>query len=248
MLFKRVCAAALLALVSVTPILHGGVLEDRGIEDAINRSFMFRELLIDRTMVRCYVRYGVVELRGQVSDEHERDLLGYFIAAIPEVKQVDNRLFVDSDTRRGSPRWHALRLRAQLLMMSRVDASQTHVDVIGERWQLIGEFADEASRQDLARSAQALAPDVPLILSVSNNATATIKTARIDDASIVAIVRSALETAPALTLTEAVVTCAQGKVTLRGNVRSVTDQKLAQELATASRGVLTVENRLSLLP
>lgn len=248
MLFRRVCAAALLALVSVTPTIHAGVLEDRGIEDAIARSFVFRELLVDRTMVRCYVRYGVVELRGQVADERERDLLSYFIAALPEVKQVDNRLFVDSDTRRESPRWHALRLRSQLLMLGRVDASQTRVEVISERWQLVGEFADESRRQDFTRCAQTLAPSVPLSLTLGGSAAAPVAPTKMDDPSIVAIVRSALESSSALTLTESGITCTQGKVTLRGYVRSATEQQLAQQLATASRGVAAVENRLALQP
>lgn len=246
MSLRRVGAAALLALVLVTTALRAGVLEDRGIEDAISSSYVFRELLIDRTMVRCYVRYGVVELRGQVADERERSLLTYFFSALPNVKQVDNLLFVDSDPRRGSARWQALRLRSQLLMLEGLQSSQTRVDVVGERWQLVGEFSDDASRQALAQRAHELAPGVPLTLTLGASAPAG--PAKMDDASIVAIVRSALESSPDLALQEAGITCTRGRVTLRGYVRSVTEQNLARQLAAASRGVTAVDSLLALQP
>lgn len=245
MLFRRVCATALLALVSVTPTLLGGVLEDRGIEDAITRSFVFRELLIDRTMVRSYIRYGIVELRGQVADERERDLLTYFIAGLPEVKRVENLLFVDSDTRRSSARWNALRLRSQLLMLARADARQTRVEVIGEHWQLAGEFADESARAAFASCAQEISPGVPLALTLRAAGTTAPTLAKLDDASIAAIVRSVLETA-SITLTDPAITCAGGKVTLRGFARSQGEIELASRLASTTRGVTAVESHLAI--
>lgn len=248
MLFPRVCAAALLALVTLTSTLRAGVLEDRGIEDAIDSSFVFRELLIDRTMVQIYVRYGVVELRGQVVDERERDLLTYFISALPEVTQVDNRLFVDSDNRRDSTRWRALRLRAQLIMLARVEARPSRVEVRGERWQLVSEFHDEASRQAFAASAHELAPDVQLVLTLSDPHLTPLAPFKMDDPSIAAMVRSALSPSSTLTIIEPQVSCTKGKVTLKGYVRTPAEQTLALQLATASRGVLAVDNRLALQP
>lgn len=247
MLFRRVGAAALLALVLVSTALRAGILEDRGVEDAIARSFVFRELLIDPTMVRCYVRYGIVELRGQVCDESERDLLTYYLSAVPDVQRVENFLFVDSDARRTGARWSALRLRSQLLMLAGIDARLTRVEVVGEQWQLVGEFDDEASLQNFSRVAQSLAPKVLLTLTLRTKIAAALKLAKIDDASIAAIVRTALESA-SLSLSQPAVTCAEGKVTLRGFVRNAADIERARQIAAATRGVLAVDNRLALQP
>jgi len=244
MILRAGFAALLVFTAALTP-LRAGILEDRGIEDAINGSVVFRDVLIDRSMVQLYVRYGIVEMRGQVADERERDLLTYFVSALPDVKQVDNRLFVDSAERRGSERWRAVRLRSLLAMQGGIDISRTQIAFANGQWQLAGEVADDAARLDITQRLNALAPSAPLavVLTVSRSQAAPGRP--IDDASVAAMVRSTLDCTPALAIADAHVSCRLGRVVLRGSVRSEADRTRAIQLATASRGVVAIVNELS---
>jgi len=245
MILLRFGFASLLALAATLSPVRAGILEDRGIEDAINRSVVFREVLIDRSMVQLYIRYGLVEMRGQVADERERDLLTYFVSALPEVKQVDNRLFVDSEGRRDNERWRAIRVRSQLAMQAGVDISRTEIAFVGDRWQLVGEVTDNTARALISERLRQLTPNAPLGSVLTLVAGKTTKQHPIDDASVAAIARSAVEAAPGLVIADFQVTAQQGTVVLRGIVPTAADKIRATQLASASRGVAGVSNELS---
>lgn len=230
-----------------SPPVRAGILEDRGIEDAIAGSFVFRQMLIDPSMVILYVRSGKVELRGQVSDERERDLLTFIIAALPNVASVDNQLFVDSAQRRTGERWQVLRQRALLLMEGDLELERTRVELSGGRWMLGGEVSTAAQLELVRQRALTLFPETPLILNVQI-ASATQDIPILDDASIAAIVRSRLERAPSVQLQNARVTCRRGVVSLNGTVASPTQIEVALRLARASRGVVGVDNLLRARP
>lgn len=238
----------LVALAATLSPLRAGILEDRGIEDAINRSLVFREVLIDRSMVQLYVRYGLVEMRGQVADERERDLLTYFVTALPDVKQVDNRLFVDSPDRRTTDRWRAIRLRSLLTMQAGIDVTRTEIAYAGDRWQLVGEVTDDAARALIAQRLHDLAPAQPLPTALILSTAAPTRKTSVDDASVGAIVRSTLESMPDLAISDPRVTCRTGAVVLRGVVRTETDKDRAAKLAAGARGVASVVNELVVRP
>lgn len=235
-----------LALVPSLPA-RAGILEDRGIEDAIASSFVFRQMLIDPSMVVLYVRSGKVELRGQVSDERERDLLTFIIAALPNVASVDNQLFVDSATRRSGERWQVFRQRAMLLMEGDLELERTRVEFTGGRWVLGGEVSNSAQLALVEQRSQALFPDQPLPFAL--RVTPSVQAVpTIDDASVAAIVRSRLERAPGVQLQNARVTCRQGVVLLYGTVASPTQIEVALQLARTSRGVRSIDNQLRARP
>ncbi|MBI5423578.1 MAG: BON domain-containing protein [Opitutae bacterium] len=248
MIFLRAGFVSLLALLATPSPLCAGILEDRGIEDAINRSIVFREVLIDRSMVQLYVRYGLVEMRGQVADERERDLLTYFVTALPDVKQVDNRLFVDSPDRRATERWRAIRLRSLLTMQAGIDVSRTEIAFAGGRWQLVGEVHDDAARALIAQRLHEIAPQETLATALILSTAAPTKSVRVDDASIGAIVRSTLESASGLVISDPQVRSQNGMVLILGTVPTAADKARASQLAAAARGVVSVENRLELRP
>ena len=229
------------------PPVRAGILEDRGIEDAIAGSFVFRQMLIDPSMVILYVRSGKVELRGQVSDERERDLLTFIIAALPNVGSVDNQLFVDSAQRRTGERWQVLRQRALLLMEGDLELERTRVELSGGRWQLSGEVSTAAQLELVRQRALTLFPETPLVMNLQITP-ATQDVPLLDDASIAAIVRSRLERAPGVQLQNARVTCRRGVVSLNGTVASPTQIEIALRLARACRGVVGVENLLRARP
>lgn len=245
--------AGMLLSVIVAP-LPAGILEDRGIEDAINRSVIFQEVLIDRSMVQLYVRYGFVEIRGQVADEFERDLLTYMVNAIPDVRKVENHLFVDSPGRRDSARWRAVRLRSLLAMCSDVDLRGTKLEFTEGNWRLAGQVADESSRSALAATLHALnladtsRGTLNLALDLAGPGSKSTPRLRMDDASIAALVRGTLDLPPALGFSRAQVSCQQGKVRLQGSVASESSRLRAGVIAARARGVLAVENELTVLP
>ena len=204
-------------------------------------------MLIDPSMVILYVRSGKVELRGQVSDERERDLLTFIIAALPNVGSVDNQLFVDSAQRRTGERWQVLRQRALLLMEGDLELERTRVELSGGRWQLSGEVSTAAQLELVRQRALTLFPETPLVMSLQITP-ATQDVPLLDDASIAAIVRSRLERAPGVQLQNARVTCRRGVVSLNGTVASPTQIEIALRLARACRGVVGVENLLRARP
>lgn len=226
---------------------RAGILEDRGIEDAIARSFVFRQMLIDPSMVVLYVRSGKVELRGQVSDERERDLLTFIIAALPDVSGVDNQLFVDSAVRRSGERWQVFRQRAILLQEGDLELERTSVEYSGGRWVLGGDVTSDRQLEMIQQRAAALFPDRPLPLSlrVAPNAPPV---PQIDDASVAAIARSRIEHSAQVQFQNGRVTCRQGVLILAGTVASQAQVELTLSLARGSRGVRSVENQLRVRP
>jgi osmotically-inducible protein OsmY len=230
-------------LLALLPSARAGILEDRKIEDAIDSSYVFSQLLTDRSMVLIHVRHGAVELRGQVADERERRLLTYAIAAIPDVKQVENLLFVDSAGKRDSSRWRAQRIRAELLTQADVDVRATRITYSGERWEFTGTVANPAQVSLVAARVAALSAADPLHVNLELAAPGAAPV--IDDASIVAMVRIALERLVGETMPLPEVSCVNGVVLIRGSLSDRRNLDEAARLAAAIRGVKSVDNRMA---
>jgi len=234
--------AASLALLA--PLARAGILEDRAIESAIHNSYVFRQLLTDRSMVQVYVRYGSVELRGQVADETERALLGHTVTAIPLVKSLDNHLFVDSPQKRDSNRWRAHRLRAFLLTHGEFDASETQIAYTSGTWQITGTVADQRQRDLILERVKTVSAADPLRIDLQL-APAPRSGPALDDPSIAAMVQSALESLPGIEFLPRGVTSAQGEVVLLGTAPTPEQIIAATRAAAGIRGVRTVSNRMT---
>lgn len=233
--------AASLALLA--PCARAGILEDRAIERAIHQSYVFRELLTDRSMVQVYVRYGIVELRGQVADEAERALLGHTVTAIPLVKSVDNNLFVDSPQKRDSHRWRAHRLRSSLLTQRAFDASDVRIAYGADTWLVTGTVADERHRALILEQVKIVSASDPLRVDLQL-APAPAPASPLDDPSIAAMVQGALEALPGIEFPPRGVTSSQGEIVLTGTTASLQDVASATRVAAGVRGVRMVSNRL----
>lgn len=223
--------------------LRAGILEDRAIEDAMEASYVFQHVLTDRSMVQVYIRQGAAELRGQAADERERALLGYTVGAIKNVTTVQNLLFVDSADKRANGRWRALRVRAQLLTRGDVDLRRTRVNYAADHWQIAGTVADEAERARVLQGIATIASPEPVRVSLEF-APSGAPTA-IDDPSIAAMVRCALEALPAMPA-PLEITSEAGAVVIRGSVRSPAGFDDISRVAAGIRGVKSVENRMTI--
>lgn len=228
----------------VAPAARAGILEDRAIESAIHNSYVFRQLLTDRSMVQVYVRYGGVELRGQVADEAERALLGHTVKAIPLVKSIDNNLFVDSPQKRDSNRWRAHRLRAFLLTHGEFDAGDTQIAYASGTWQVTGTVADSRQRELILEQIKVISGSEPLHTDLQIAAPAA-SAGVLDDPSVAAMVHCALAALPGIELPAHGVTSVQGNIVLSGTTPTLTEIAAATRLAAGVRGVRTVSNRMT---
>jgi osmotically-inducible protein OsmY len=200
-----------------------GILEDRSIEDAIHTSFIFRELLSDPTMVQLHVRSGAVEVRGQVADEREHLLLEDLIFALPHVRKVDNRLFVDSAHRRATDRWLAARIRAHLLTQANIEVEELAVSVSSSTIQLTGRVRSDPQRSHVAAQVAAFHPGRTLLNQLEVAPDLVSPRRALDDPSVVALAWGALRDMSTLQLGPRAITCANGQISLRGTVAAPGD-------------------------
>lgn len=223
---------------------RSGILEDRAIEDAIQASFVFRELLSDPVMVQVYVRYGAVELRGQVADEREHLLVGDLIAALPDVRTVDNRLFVDSAHRRTSDRWIAARLRALLLVQNELELGELAVQVRSGEVALTGRIRNEAQSALAEAQVRHFAPDRTVRNGLVVAADLPQRNRSLDDASIVALAWDSLRGIPTLQLSAKAIKSESGHVTVDGIAGTPGALAEIDRRLSTLRGVRSSANRV----
>jgi osmotically-inducible protein OsmY len=241
-------ALACLTLLLAGPGLRAGVLEDRAIEDLVRQSFVLRRVVSDPAMVQVFVSRGVIELRGQVAHEEERQLVGDALSRIAGVVRVDNRLFVDSAGRRTTVGWKADRLRSHLMARGDIALTPLAVRTREDAIELSGPVRTAAEREAIGAIATAFAAPFAArnLLAVDPEAVDT--PATVDDASIGALVHEAVSGLAAAQIRARDITSVAGKVTLEGTVGRAADVASAERLAAGVRGVRTVENRLTVRP
>lgn len=248
MIFPSRLPALLSALLAFTSLnAPAGILEDRAIEDAIQSSFVFRELLADATMVQIYVRYGAVEIRGQVADEHEHLLVGDLIAALPHVRTVDNRLFVDSADRRTTYFWLSGRVRDHLLRQAAIEVEDLTIRVSTETIQVGGRVRDAAQSDLIAAEIGRFATGRTLRNQLE--LASGLRPRRvIDDASVVALSWGALRGVPTLQLSPRAITSEGGHVRVVGIATAPGDLVEVARRLGALRGVQRITNHVIVAP
>lgn len=240
-----VLALAFAALVAIAaPLTRGGILEDRAIEDAIESSYVFRNVLTDRSMVQLYVRQGAIEVRGQAADERERFLLERTLVNIPNVVRVDNQLFVDSSGRRDHFRWRAARLLAALRVQKDLDVARVQLEAHDGTLDLIGTTSDAAQSQRIEARVRALAPTERLTNRLQIDPSSK-KPLLVDDASIIAMVHGAIDSLPGEKDHTLRVTSRAGEIVIDGSPASADTVNAITQCAESIRGVRVVHNRLT---
>lgn len=231
-------------LLAVAPV-SAGILEDRAIEDAVGSSFIFREMLSDPTMVQLYVRSGAVELRGQVADEREHLMLEDFINALPHVRKVDNRLFVDSAHRRATDQWLAARVRAHLLTQASVEVDDLVIRVSSATIQLTGRVRTDQQRHHVAELVAAFHPGRALLNQLEVAPSLVGPRRALDDPSVIALAWGALRDMGTLQLGPRAITCDNGQVSLTGTVAAPEDVGEVLRRLGSLRGVRQVAHGLT---
>lgn len=236
--------AVAFAVALIAPQLtRAGILEDRAIEDAIEASYVFRSVLTDRSMVQLYVRQGAIEVRGQAADERERALLERTLVNIPQVVRVDNQLFVDSAGRRDHFRWRAARILAALRIQKDLNVSHVELEAHDGTLDVIGVTTDAAQSERIEARVRALAPGERITNRLRIDA-APVHSALVDDASIVAMIHSAIEALPMEKDPTLRVTSRAGQVVIVGAPATASTVLEMTQCAESIRGVRGVQNQL----
>ncbi len=239
---------ACLALLLAVPGVRAGVLEDRAIEDLVRQSFVLRRVVSDPAMVQVFVSRGVIELRGQVAHEEERQLVGEALSRIAGVARVDNRLFVDSAGRRTTVSWKADRLRSHFMARGDIALTPLVVRTREDTIELSGPVRTAAEREAIGAIATAFAEPFAVRNLLVVEAGAVDTPAAVDDASVAALVHEAVTGLATAQVRARDVASIAGRITLDGTVGRTEDLALAERRAAGVRGVRSVENRLTVRP
>jgi hyperosmotically inducible periplasmic protein len=239
-----VIAAA--ALLIFTGMGHAGKM-DGGIESSAKQSYVFQKHLKGDD-IKVQSKDGVVTLTGTVSEESKKSLAGETVAALPNVKRVDNKLEVKGESpAERSDAWLKAKVKTTLFFHRSVSAT-TEVDVNDGVVTLRGE-ADSQAEKELTSE---YAGDVEGVKAVKNEMTvakapkeARTVADKIDDASITALVKMTLLTHKSTSALKTSVQTKDGVVTLSGEAANAAEMALATKLANDVNGVKSVDNRMT---
>ncbi|MDW7709641.1 MAG: BON domain-containing protein [Deferrisomatales bacterium] len=244
--------AASIVVAAVALLVLGGLARasqmDTDIETSAKQSYVFKTYL-EGDDVKVQSKDGVVTLTGTVSEESRKSLAGETVAALPNVKKVENKIEVKGESpAERSDAWLKMKVKTSLFFHRSVSAS-TEVDVNDGVVTLRGE-ADSQAEKDLTAE---YAKDVEGVKSVKNEMTVAKKTPKekrtvgdkIDDASITALVKTALLTHKSTSGLKTSVQTKDGVVTLSGEAANAAEVALATKRASDVKGVKSVDNRMT---
>jgi osmotically-inducible protein OsmY len=259
------------ALLCAVPVGSFAAPTDRQIEEAARSSYNFRKVL-DRN-VEIKVHKGVATLSGTVPSVEQRRIAEDTVAGLEGVPRVDNQLRVEGGAREGSDEWIALKVRSRLAVRPNVSMTNTNVTVkdgvvllTGTAESMAQKELTEAYAKDIAgvrsveNKLQVVTPADRVRLENGNVAaersgvTTTPRAARenretlgekIDDGSITAQIKYELFAHHSTSGLKTKVETNNGRVTLTGEAQSDTERDLVTRLAKSVRGVLAVDNKMT---
>lgn len=238
--------SALLVLLASPVVLFASSEIDRKIEDAAKASYNYRTVLEDHVKVKA--NDGIVTLTGTVQDNDEKSLAADTVENLPGVVSIKNNIVVAATYPEKSDAWMAFKIRSRLLVKANVSATATKVSVQDGVVTLTG-TADNVAQKELS---EVYAKDIDGVKSVNNNlvvlatpsAPATVGE-KIDDASITTQVKFALLSHKATSALKTKVTTNDGVIVITGEAASEAEKSLVTKLASDVRGVVSVNNSMS---
>jgi len=222
---------------------------DRRIESAFNQSYAYQTYL-KNDAIKTVSQNGVVTLTGQVDEASHKDLAQETVANLPGVHRVDNRLRVKLEGTEKSDAWIRAKVRSVLALHRTVSGSRTEVDIKDGVITLRGLATSEAQKE----LASEYAEDVQGVLRVTNVMVVAKAPSRpdkpvgatIDDASITAQVKVALQSHRSTSALRTKVETTDGVVTVSGLAANAAEKALVSKLATDISGVKRVVNHMTI--
>lgn len=247
----RVLAAAIALAVSSMPILATEM--DDKIESSAKASHVFKTYLTDdKVMIES--ENGAVTLTGTVADRSHKLLALDTVSNLPGVVSVDNQIEISpSGPSESSDAWLMTKIKATLLFHSDV-STLTEVSAKNGVVTLRGNADNQAEKELTAEYTK----DIEGVLEVKNEMTvadtakqsesnnnAATMTSKIDDASITAMAKMILLSHRSTSALHTSVKTTDGVVTLSGEAKNEAEIKLATKVVSDSRGVIEVNNMMT---
>jgi len=238
--------SALLIITASPFALFASSETDRKIEDAAEASYNYKTVLDGHVKVKA--SDGVVTLTGTVEDKDDKALAADTVENLPGVQAVKNEIVVKPAYPEHSDAWIAFKIRSRLLVKSNVSASTTTVAVQDGVVTLTG-TADNIAQKTLT---EVYAKEIDWVKSVKNDIVVKDAPApgstigeKIDDASITTQVKYALVSHKATSALKTKVTTTDGVVVITGEAASAAEVSLVTKLAQDVRGVVSVNNNMT---
>jgi hyperosmotically inducible periplasmic protein len=241
--------AAVVILGASVPLLATKI-SDR-IESSAKKSYVFMTYLKGDDIRIQTANDSVVTLTGTVSEWSHRPLAAEAVAGLPGVKRVDNKLEVKAgQPAENSDLWIGIKVKTMLLFHRNVNGLKTDVDVKSGIVILRGQAATEAEKELTSEYAK----DVEGVQSVKNEmavektgkTTVEKVTEYIDDASITAQVKLALQFHRSTSVIKTKVETKDGMVTVGGVAKNGAEKDLVSKLAGDIQGVKGVKNEMTI--
>ncbi|MGD9730651.1 MAG: BON domain-containing protein [Desulfamplus sp.] len=231
--------------------------KDDSIESAAKNSYVFKTYLKSDD-IKIKSVDGIVTLTGTVTEESGKSLAGDTVAGIAGVKGVKNKLEMkDKAPDVHSDAWLITKVKTTLFFHRNVNAMTTEVLSENGMVTLRGDADSEAQKSLTAEYAK----DVEGVKNVKNEITVlnpmmkkSEKKAEqkldamnkgIDDASITALVKTALLYHRSTSAIKTTVETKDGVVTLGGNASNAAEKDLVSKLANDVHGVKDVVNNMT---
>lgn len=237
-------AAAVLTFVAISAPGQASQL-DRRIESSAKKTYIFKTYL-QGDDIKIQSKDGATTLTGVVANTYHKALAQETVVGLPGVTSVENKLEIKGvPASTSSDAWLADKVKASLLFHRSVSATATAVDAKEGVVTLRGEAVSQAQKDLSAEYAK----DVDGVKGVNNEMTVA-KTpgktrtviAKIDDASITALVKMTLLYHRSTSALKTSVATKNGIVTLQGKASNSAELELATKLATDVTGVKSVKN------
>lgn len=245
---KIVYTAAVAALfIASTPLR--ALESDELIDASLKQTYVYRTYLKDDSITST-TKDGVVTLTGTVADRSSRALAQDTAECLPGVIRVDNQLAtkaeVDADNKDA---WMRKKVMLTLLFHRNVSVANTNVDIKDGIVTLSGEATSAAQKELTAQ----YAADIEGVDGVQNQMTVAdtpepakrTEGEKVDDASITALVRSALLSHRSTSAVDAKVATRNGQVMLTGIAENEAEKSLVTKLVDDIQGVTSVRNQMT---
>lgn len=231
-------------------------MDDR-IESSAKESYVFKTYLSDDD-IKIESKDGVVTLTGTVTEEAHKQLAGETVASMPGVKSVNSELKLKGESpAEYSDAWLMTKVKTSLLFHRSVSGIKTEVLAEDGIVTLRGEATSQAQKDLATKYAQ----DVEGVKGVQNEMTVVPAAMKpdektmgektgevkewIDDASVTALVKTALLQHRSTSGLDTTVVTKEGVVTLSGTAKNAAEKDLATELVSDVHGVKSVVNNMT---
>jgi osmotically-inducible protein OsmY len=222
---------------------------DDKIESSFKQTYVYKTYLKDDS-ISTDAKNGVVTLTGTVAEDSHKTLAQETVANLPGVTRVDDKLMTKAEAAAANAdTWIGRKVSLTLLFHRNVNARKTNVEVKDGVVTLKGVASSTAQMELTAEYAKDIegVKEVKNEMTVAATAEPTERTAgeKIDDASIIAQVKTALSNHRSTQDIKIKIGARNGEVTLTGIAKNPAEKSLVTKLVSDIQGVTTVKNQLT---